>query len=600
MNFLHHFLFFSLAVVNKVFSKPSCSSEMNHSKNKEETSCINLGLSSLPLKEIPANTAILILSSNNFKSLSTSSLKAFKDLTELDVADNGMTSFEIDLQLKLEELNLANNTLTALPKVSELPTLTTLQLSNNRITTIPANAFTGLKKLTRLELQHNYIQSLDEEVFEDLQAVIHLDLSYNQLTQLPDRLLSNVVNLEKLYLSWNKLTKIPNDFFDGLELTYVYLENNDWRCDCDMMYFKTWLEDNEGTVYEISKDGPTANLKSVVCKNKNKRPLIDYDMDHCLIKGKGDMDINLIPLNTVHSITNEWEPTTMPTTEATTMSPTTTTEATTMSPTTSTEATTMSPTTTSTEATTTLPTTTSTEATTMSPTTTSTEATTTLPTTSTEATTMSPTTTSTEVTTMSPTTTSTEATTTLPTTTTELTTIIESTSLKTSPRTTMRSTTTPMMTTTKKPTTAALKVSATSLTSHLTEIPLSTILPARSSRVAAFGVDWLAKFILEHCCLLHVIIYGLCIFLLLVGMIITTFCLLWIYCCNRDLIEWLPGIRLIRYSLRAPMSDEEILLVNNGAIESHFREQSLAGVTRMLVLESPTRKQEIRYTSAIL
>ncbi|XP_075715380.1 uncharacterized protein LOC142750285 [Rhinoderma darwinii] len=580
MNIILHYGLFTLVSISRVFSKPSCSSENNVSKNKEETSCINLGLTILPLTEIPKNTAILIMSSNKLKSISTSSFKGLKDLTELDVSDNELTSFEIDLPLMLEELNIANNTLKTLPKVSQLSSLTTLHIYNNLITAIPKTAFKGLKKLATLQLQHNSIVSLDEEVFNDLQSLKHLDLSYNQMWFVPDRLISGVMNLEILYLSGNRLTEIPDYFFGDLELNYVYLERNPWNCNCALVYFKNWLNEDEDRVYEISKEGPTKNQKSVVCSDGT--PLIDYDMDHCLIRGavniKGDVDINSIPSTT------KWGQTELMTTRSWT---------TTLFATTTTYPTTLTMTTTEVRTTTEKPSTTvllvvDTDI---------------ASTTSGRSSTLTR-----EASTMSEVTRTTEA-------------------LKTSQRTmlglittayptTLRMTTTQVRTTTEEPSTTALLVASTDIASTTsevrvetsmrspsdkpTEIPVNTIVPARSSRAAAVGMDWVAKVILEHCCLLHLIIYGLCILLMLVGMIITTMCLLWIYCCNQDLIEWLPGIRLIRYSMRMPMSDEDVLLVNNGALESQFRDQSMAGVTKMLVLNSHTRHQEIRYTSGIL
>ncbi|XP_069805182.1 platelet glycoprotein Ib alpha chain [Dendropsophus ebraccatus] len=635
-SFLLHCGLISLMVVSRVFSQSSCSTEKNLIKGKEETSCINLGLSTLPLADIPVSTAILILSFNNFKSLSASSFKAFKQLTELEATNNGMSSFDIDIPLMIEELNLANNTLQKLPQVSQLSGLIILQLSHNQITTIPQDAFKGLKKLTRLELQHNSIAILDDEVFEDLHSLKHLDLSYNELRSLPDHLLSQTGDLEILYLSGNWLTEIPDNFFGELELTYVYLENNSWNCNCALKYFKNWLEEDEDRVYEISKEGPTKNQRSVICRDRT--PLIDFSMDYC-DRRKGDGDAipvyTKVPAHTemiTTTVLTQWPPTTVsiigtliPATQATTMLPTLlpTTRATTMLPTSmpttqaitmlrtstqTTQATTMLPTSTpTTQATTMLQSSTPTkQATTMLPTSTpTTPATTILPTSmpttkattmlgasmrTTQATTMLPTSTpTTQATTMLPTSTpTTHATTMLPTSTSSAQETIKATVW---PSTTPYPTTW-MMTNTVEPITSKVPTSPT-------DKP-NTVLIARRSWAKAFGMKWLEKVILENCCLLHLIIYGLCIFLLLVWMVITTGCLLWIYCCNQDLLRWLPGIRLIRYSMREPMSDEEILLVNNGAIESHFRDQSSSGVTKMLVLESSTRKQEIIYTSAIL
>ncbi|XP_072006045.1 platelet glycoprotein Ib alpha chain [Engystomops pustulosus] len=619
---MHLLALLALLVTGEVFGKPSCSTEKNFSKNKEETTCVNLGLSKLPLDEIPKDTAILVLSSNSLKSLSTSSLQGFKDLTELEATDTGMSSFIIDVSLRIEELNLANNSLTAIPEVSKLPGLTTVQLSNNRISTIPKETFTGLTRLTRLELQHNQIHSLDEEVFMDLQSLKHLDLSYNNLGQLPDRLLSNVKDLEILYLTGNRLTEIPDNFFEDLELNYVYLEKNSWNCNCALQYFKNWLEEDEDRVYETSKDGPTKNQRSVVCSDGT--PLVDFDMDHCLIRAKGDVDINNVPVHP--KITENPKQTERLTTEATAVLPTTTptTRVTTVLPTTTptTRVTTVLPTTTPTTlVTTVLPTTTpTTRVTTVLPTTKPTSrVTTVLPTAkpTSRVTTVLPTTTSTtrvttvlptpppttQMTTILPITTApTQVTTTLPTTTTQLTTILPTTTQPTQMTTTWS---TLVMTTTGELSTTLHVVATTnsrkaSMASPTSEPRDATMLPARTSKLSRFGLDWLLKVILEHCCLLHVIIYALCILLLLVWLVITAMCLVWTCCCNRDLLEWLPRIRLIRYSIRVPNSDEDILLVNNGAIESHFRDQSFTGITKMLILESDPQQQNISYTSAIL
>ncbi|XP_077326821.1 uncharacterized protein LOC143961413 [Lithobates pipiens] len=576
-SFLFYFGIFGLLFASQVSS--SCVTEDNQSRGVKETSCIQLSLTNVPMKEIPQDTGILILSFNNLKAISTSTFKGMKQLMDLDLSDNALTSFTVDLPIMLVGLNLANNSLKSIPDLSQLSSLQMLYLSNNHISTIPDLAFKGLNNLKTLELQKNTINSLSEEVFDDLKSLDLLDLSNNQLQKLPKQLILNLIHLNKFYLTGNLLKNIPDNFFHGPnDLGYVYLDNNPWACSCTLHYFKEWVEDNGHAIYTKLSDGtPVNDEKSILCSDKT--PLIEYNLDSCNGGNLGDADQHIM---TQKSKVTQALPTTAKTTE-----PWITTKKTTMV-----------------SFAKTTPVLTTEEHPTSVATTKKSRRLTTSIMTSTKYAETTPT--AMPALTTRKMTTKTYKTTLLTTAeqTTEVTTSISST-------TTLHPTST-LPTTVKVEPSTMLTTSIVSTQKHLTETLLMstenqllyTMPPAEDSRAEAHGMSWLEYKILKNCCFLHLIIYIFGILLLIAQMILSACLLVWththLYRHYQALTEKLPNIRLIRYSLRAPVSEGTILLVHDKAIESNFSDQSFSGVTRMLVLEANTRDQERLYTSAIL
>ncbi|XP_053321101.1 platelet glycoprotein Ib alpha chain [Spea bombifrons] len=588
-----------LLVGNGSSAKPSCSTQKDK-LDKVETSCTNLGLTGIPLDGIPTDTQILILSFNSLKSVSTSSFKSFPQLVELDLSNNGMSVIDVDLPLKLEDLNLANNSFDKLPKLSQLNSLVKLDLSNNRIVTVPDAAFHGLKKLKSLYLQANKIQDLPDKVFEGLQLLETLDLSSNELWQVPQHLIYDSVRMEKFHLSGNRLTEIPDLFFEGLDnLAYVYLDKNPWNCNCALAYFKDWVEENEHNIYTIVSGTPVNDGRSVLCSNK--LPLLDYSTEHC--KSTGDAGPGVAK--------TERQPSTeVPTTSATTPVETTSLETTKM-PTTEVQTTTLE---TTTLATTEVPTTTL-ETTTL--------ATTEVPTTTLETTTLA----TTEVQTTTPETTTQLKTTSkavIPTTTVEHTSL-ETTQLTTTEVVSTHHTTTPesstkMTTSTPSPTTTRWTEETPTRPASTLTVPLTTTatsLYPTTQTPAPAEIDvpvapvamkhwrlWLVETIIRHCCFLHFLLYTLIVGGLVLQIVVCLGLLVWGYTSYNVYFQILtqkaPGVRLTRYSQRISRNEDEILLVHDGHGDSTFTDGSAGEPVPILLLEARSRENGRRFTSAIL
>eukprot|EP00079_Xenopus_tropicalis_P018244 XP_004919457.1 PREDICTED: platelet glycoprotein Ib alpha chain [Xenopus tropicalis] len=285
---------------------PSCTTEKNVVKDKQETQCTHMALTSVPITDIHKDTAILILKYNDLKSVTASTFKGLSLLLELDLSNNAMTNFKVEFALGLEELNLANNSLDHIPNLSLLTNLNKLILSHNRITSVPDAAFHHLKNLQQLYLQHNGIHYLSEQVFEHSQQLHTLDLSYNKLVSVPRHLISHAEKLDKFYLTGNRLTEIPDDFFEGLaNLAYVYLDDNPFQCNCALENFKAWVEDNSFNIYTMKDGDTTQDEYSVVCTSPNKVPLLNFPMDHCSNTGDNDYVTNTVGTDYVkYSVTS--------------------------------------------------------------------------------------------------------------------------------------------------------------------------------------------------------------------------------------------------------------------------------------------------------
>ena len=103
-----------------------------------------------------------------------------------------------------------------------------LRLSNEGITSLKANDFSGLGAVTGLHLDDNALASLPVGAFEGLAALEELLLYGNHLASLPTGVFNGLTALEGLYLNDNALTSLPGDVFDGLSaMEELTLQEND-------------------------------------------------------------------------------------------------------------------------------------------------------------------------------------------------------------------------------------------------------------------------------------------------------------------------------------------------------------------------------------
>ncbi|XP_076805622.1 vasorin-like [Clavelina lepadiformis] len=187
--------------------------------HNKEVWCESRGLTSVPV-DIPADTRMLFLFDNKITTIPDGSLSRLKSLRLLSLSSNRLndSAFKPSLFLQLKQLQ-------------------NLELSDNRLTSIPRNAFAGMPNVVRIYLENNKISSIDRDALKNMSNLLELKLSNNRLSDFPKIVacpaLSRLclggnelvrlrpdglrqVNLEHLELSRNRLNQLPSTFFGGL------------------------------------------------------------------------------------------------------------------------------------------------------------------------------------------------------------------------------------------------------------------------------------------------------------------------------------------------------------------------------------------------
>lgn len=106
------------------------------------------------------------------------------------------------------------------------PTIS-IDLSENKITTISNNAFANLPKLGYMILNNNLLTSVPSTALLPIPNIVALDLTYNKITSLEANAFYNFKFLPDLGLSYNPVTTIDNGAFNGLSdvidnLDYIF------------------------------------------------------------------------------------------------------------------------------------------------------------------------------------------------------------------------------------------------------------------------------------------------------------------------------------------------------------------------------------------
>ncbi|KAG8212678.1 hypothetical protein J437_LFUL019548 [Ladona fulva] len=124
----------------------------------------------------------------------------------------------------------------------DLTILVEVDLSENKITSLDPETFSGNDRLRVLILNGNPIRELQRMQFPPLPHLKTLEMRHCLLNYVHRDAFVNLVALETLNLANNKLKRLSEAvFLFSVRLKTLSLDGNPWRCDCELRAFRTWI-----------------------------------------------------------------------------------------------------------------------------------------------------------------------------------------------------------------------------------------------------------------------------------------------------------------------------------------------------------------------
>ncbi|EFC42614.1 predicted protein [Naegleria gruberi] len=187
-------------------------------------------LETLPYSAIDCkHVTELILSQNNLVTLPSWFVDTFSDLKVLDLSGNQLYELPIDLaRLSLTSINLSNNKLEFLPQaLNEMNTLTKIDISENVLLSLPST-ISHLVNVEELDISNNYLMTLPDDI-KKLKKLKNFQYYNNEYLQSEISKIAEVISAvsgEKAKTIIQKLRNEDSMGYKEIGLSNKHKENN--------------------------------------------------------------------------------------------------------------------------------------------------------------------------------------------------------------------------------------------------------------------------------------------------------------------------------------------------------------------------------------
>lgn len=107
------------------------------------------------------------------------------------------------------------------------------------------DAFAGFSQLEELDLSQCRIKDISMDALIGCKNLRIINLSKNNISYIPPGLFDDQQSLEEIYLNDNQLRTLPKTFFQQRNLLLARLNDNPWKCSCDMFNWKAKITNQE-------------------------------------------------------------------------------------------------------------------------------------------------------------------------------------------------------------------------------------------------------------------------------------------------------------------------------------------------------------------
>ena len=182
------------------------------------------------LKDLGPNVSELYLDANGIESLPDGFFDHMTGLGQVSLSGNKLTALPKNTFAKNKNLHtvwMEGNELTELAAdlFANNPELKEVAISRNKIDRLPEGFFNKNSKLKVFYASGNQISRIEEGTFGEMRRLTKLDLSDNRLTELPADF-NNFAQLEELSLANNRLTSLPDGISKFGRLYKLNISNN--------------------------------------------------------------------------------------------------------------------------------------------------------------------------------------------------------------------------------------------------------------------------------------------------------------------------------------------------------------------------------------
>ncbi|GFY46916.1 uncharacterized protein TNIN_200691 [Trichonephila inaurata madagascariensis] len=119
--------------------------------------------------------------------------------------------------------------------------ITSLLLSDNKMTTLADGVFVNLNDLWNLHIIRNNIKTLKRSMFGRPARIRNFDFMHNRIESLPDDIFTDMPDLEAVGLKGNKISILKEPVFVGVfgQLAVLNVEENPIKCECAIRWITT-------------------------------------------------------------------------------------------------------------------------------------------------------------------------------------------------------------------------------------------------------------------------------------------------------------------------------------------------------------------------